>query len=81
MFETTRRNFISLVGGAAAALPSAGLAQPADRVRRIGVLAGSEESDTRARIDLAAFQQELHRLGWAQEHNVRIEYRFTSDPT
>src|SRR5262245_63739196 len=75
-----RREFITLLGGAAMTLPSVGFAQPAEKVRRIGILAGSDENDARARGHVAMFQLQLQRLGWTQEHNVRIEHRWTSDP-
>jgi putative tryptophan/tyrosine transport system substrate-binding protein len=71
-----RRKFISLVGSAAIAWPLAARAQP-DRMRRIGVLMGSaDDSEGRARI--AAFQQALQGLGWADGRNVRIDYRWAA---
>src|SRR5262245_42766531 len=79
-FLRRRREFITLLGGAAVTLPRAGFAQPAEKVRRIGIFAGSDENDARARGHVAVFQRELERLGWTQEHNVRIEHRWTSDP-
>jgi putative ABC transport system substrate-binding protein len=73
-----RREFITLLGGAAAAWPPSARAQLADRVRRIGVLMASlpeGEPDTTARV--VKFQQELERLGWSEGRNVRIDYRYT----
>jgi len=72
-----RRQFITLLGGAAtAAWPLAARAQPGERVRRVGVLMGYPESDPAAQAQVAAFQQELHRLGWEEGHNVQINVRF-----
>src|SRR5262249_8030747 len=79
-FLRRRREFITLLGGAAVTLPRIGFAQPAEKLRRIGIFAGSDENDARARGHVAVFQRELERLGWTQEHNVRIEHRWTSDP-
>ena len=71
-----RRAFITLLGGAAAAWPLAAKAQQADRMRRIGVLAGSaQENDPAAQTDLAVFRQTLQQLGWIEGRNVRYEYR------
>jgi ABC-type uncharacterized transport system substrate-binding protein len=70
-----RREFITLLGGAAAAWPLAARAQQAERMRRIGVLMGlAEGQETRAR--LAAFRQGLEKRGWSEGRNVRIDYRF-----
>jgi ABC-type uncharacterized transport system substrate-binding protein len=80
MVHVARRQFVTLLGGAAIALPRRGLAQPVEKARRIAILAGSDENDARARGHVAVFQLELQRLGWTQEHNVRIEHRWTSDP-
>src|SRR5215813_4631299 len=72
-----RREFITLVGGAAAAWPLAARAQQADRVRRIGVLmnTGADEPESQAR--LAAFMQGIQELGWAAGGNLRIDYRWS----
>jgi ABC-type uncharacterized transport system substrate-binding protein len=71
-----RREFITLLGGAAAAWPLAARAQQADRTRRIGVLMNLPESDPEGHRLLAAFQQTLQHLGWTVGRNVRIEYRW-----
>src|SRR5262245_39146775 len=74
-----RREFIAALGSAAAAWPFAARAQQADRVRRIGVLAGSrQENDPNAQADLAVFRQTLQQLGWSEGRNVRYEYRSRS---
>ena len=74
-----RREFIKLVGGAAAGWPIAARAQEIKQVRRIGVLTGDAEHDPDVKARLAAFQQGLDRLGWSLDHNVRIEYRFAAN--
>jgi ABC-type uncharacterized transport system substrate-binding protein len=71
-----RREFITLVGGAAAAWPFVACAQQPERVRRIGVLMSMVESDPRGLEYIAAFAQGLAELGWNVGRNVRIEYRW-----
>ena len=74
-----RREFITLLGGAAAAWPLAARGQePRASVRRIGVLMGWNESDREAQSNLAAFVQELQRLGWTDGRNMRIDYRWAN---
>ena len=76
-----RRDFITLLGGAAAWPVAAGAQQP-EQMRRIGVLVGFAESDPELPARLAAFRQGLERLGWKDGHNVRVEYRWgAGDPT
>jgi putative ABC transport system substrate-binding protein len=70
-----RRNFIRLLGGAAA-WPLAAPAQQDGRVRRIGVLMGYEENDPEARAMLSAFTQGLMELGWSDGRNARIDVRW-----
>jgi putative ABC transport system substrate-binding protein len=72
-----RREFMFLIGGAAAAWPLAARAQQVERVRRIGVLmnTGADEPESQAR--LAAFMQGLQELGWAAGGNLRIDYRWS----
>jgi len=62
-----RRQFILLFCRAAITLPRVALAQKPDRVRRIGVLMGLSESDPESRGFVAAFVEELARLGWIAE--------------
>jgi putative ABC transport system substrate-binding protein len=73
-----RREFITLLGGAAAAWPLAVGAQQPERMRRIGILMGSAESDSDSQIRLAAFRQALRELGWSEGRNLRIDYRWTA---
>jgi putative tryptophan/tyrosine transport system substrate-binding protein len=71
-----RREFISLLGGAAAAWPLAVRAQQGERVRRIGVLMNLAADDPEAPARLAAFAQGLGEFGWNVGRNVRIDYRW-----
>ena len=70
-----RREFIVLIGGAAA-WPLAARAQQSDRVRRIGVLMGYAENDSEAQAQIAAFRDGLQKLGWMEGHNTRIDTRW-----
>src|SRR5262249_41622358 len=73
----SRREFIALLGSAAAAWPLAARAQqPTDRVRRIGVLMPFTSDDSESQARLMAFAQGLQQLGWAVGRNVRIETRW-----
>jgi putative ABC transport system substrate-binding protein len=63
MLEIRRREFVTLLGGAAA-WPLAARAQQGGRMRRIGVLISSDENDPRAKTALSAFTQALAGLGW-----------------
>jgi putative ABC transport system substrate-binding protein len=69
-----RREFITLIGGAAAS-PFAAKAQRAERVRRIGVLMPGVAEDPENKNRIAAFQQGLQVVGWTDGRNVRIDYR------
>jgi len=71
-----RREFITLLGGAAAAWPLAARAQQAERIRRIGVLMNLAADDPEALARLAAFHQGLQEAGWVVGRNLRIEYRW-----
>jgi len=71
-----RREFITILGGAAAAWPLAAHAQQGERMRRIGVLMPLAADDPEARARLAAFQQALQELGWTEGRNVQIDTRF-----
>ena len=76
-----RREFITLVGGAAAVWPLAARAQQAAPVRLIGVLMGYAESDAAAQSWIAAFRGALAKLGWTEGSNLRIEPRWSAgDP-
>ena len=75
-----RRDFITLLGGAAAALILAPLplgAQQTERLRRLGVLTGYDESDREARHRLAILRQRLAELGWTVGRNLQIDERWS----
>jgi putative ABC transport system substrate-binding protein len=73
-----RREFISLLGGAAAVWPLASQAQQRERVRRIGVLMHLAVDDPDGQSRLAAFLQGLQEAGWAVGRNVAIEVRWAA---
>ena len=68
-----RREFITLLGGAAAFWPLAASAQQDQKVRHIGVLTALDEAENKIRI--APLLQELRKLGWSDGRNVRIDVR------
>jgi putative tryptophan/tyrosine transport system substrate-binding protein len=72
-----RREFITLLGGAAA-WPLAAGAQQAERIRRIGVLMDFPEDDPESQARIAAFLQGLQESGWSVGRNTRIEYRLSA---
>jgi len=72
-----RREFITLLGGAAAAWPLAARAQQAERMRRIGVLLNTAADDMVFQTRVGAFLQGLALLGWTIGRNVRIEVRWS----
>jgi putative ABC transport system substrate-binding protein len=71
-----RREFITLLGSAAATWPVLARAQQPGRVRRIGVLSGFSVDDSEGQARVAAFTQALAQLGWTDGRNVQIEYRW-----
>jgi ABC-type uncharacterized transport system substrate-binding protein len=71
-----RREFITLLGGAAAGWPLSARAQQADRVRRIGVLQPQRESDREAQSWIGAFRRRLMALGWIEDQNIQIDLRW-----
>ena len=73
-----RREFITLLGGAAVAWPIAARAQQGGE-RRIGVLMGMVENDPEARLRVAAFRQGLREIGWTESRNIHIEFRWAGD--
>ena len=70
-----RREFISLLGGAAA-WPLAARAQQPERMRRIGALSGIAVDDPESQVRIAAFVEVLQQLGWTDGRNVRIDHRW-----
>jgi putative ABC transport system substrate-binding protein len=71
-----RREFITLLGSAAAMWPLVAGAQQDSRMRLIGVLMPLTPDDPEAKVRLSAFLRELQQLGWTIGHNLRIEYRW-----
>jgi putative ABC transport system substrate-binding protein len=76
-----RRDFITLLGGAAAAWPLAARAQQRERMRRIGILMSQAADDPIGPDYITAFAQALQALGWIVGSNVRIEYRWGANNT
>jgi putative ABC transport system substrate-binding protein len=74
-----RRDFITLLGGVAAAWPLATRAQQGDSVRRIGVLTPGDENDPAYKARVSAFTQALAGVGWTVGRNVRIDVRWYGD--
>jgi ABC-type uncharacterized transport system substrate-binding protein len=73
-----RREFIALIGGAAASVPFAARAQRSTGMRIVGVLMTSAEDSVESQPRILAFRQGLAALGWRQDENVRIEYRWAA---
>jgi ABC-type uncharacterized transport system substrate-binding protein len=71
-----RREFITLLGSAAATWPLAARTQQPDRVRRIGVLMNGAADDPEQQARLTGFLQGLQQLGWTDGRNVRIDTRW-----
>ena len=76
-----RREFIGLIGGAVAAWPLTARAQQSDRMRRIGLMMATAESDPEAQVRARTFRNALQELGWTEGRNIRIDYRWaTGEP-
>ena len=71
-----RREFITLLGGAAAAWPLVARAQQGERMRRVGLLIQFTESDPQGQARIAAFREELQKRGWRIGSNLQIDYRW-----
>src|SRR5262244_3989557 len=71
-----RREFITLLGGAAAVWPLAARAQQGERMRRIGVLMNLTADDPEASARVTALAQGLQQLGWTVGRNLQIDYRW-----
>ena len=74
-----RREFITLIGGAAAGWPLVARAQRRERVRRIGVLMSFAASDPDAQLRIGAFDRGMRDLGWLEGRNLHTEYRWADD--
>src|SRR6516162_5911617 len=75
--QLKRREFITLLGVAAAASPVVAQAQQPERVRRIGMLETLPESDPEETARIAIFLRSLGQLGWIDGRNVQTEHRQT----
>jgi putative tryptophan/tyrosine transport system substrate-binding protein len=73
-----RREFITLLGGAAAAWPLVARAQQIERIRRVAVLNTFAETDIEARAWDAAFRRQLEELGWVNGRDIHFEYRWST---
>jgi ABC-type uncharacterized transport system substrate-binding protein len=73
-----RREFITLLGGAAAAWPLAARAQQDGRVRRIGAMIGGDETDVERQANLGAFRKMLQDPGWIEGRNLRLDVRWAA---
>jgi putative tryptophan/tyrosine transport system substrate-binding protein len=73
-----RRDFITIVGGAAIAWPLAARAQQGERMRRVGWLSSIAADDPQARALYAAFVEGLQQLGWTDGRNVQIDGRWAA---
>ena len=80
MFDMKRREFITLVGGAASPVlwPLGARAQRPERMRLIGVLMGYSENDSEGQAQIAAFRDGLQKLGWMEGRNTRIDTRWAT---
>jgi len=74
----TRRDVLTLLGGAAAAWPMGAWAQQRERVRRIGVLMGAAPANL-GQAYVSTFTRRLEELGWSQGRNAQIEVRWWDD--
>jgi putative ABC transport system substrate-binding protein len=75
-----RRDFITLLAGAAA-WPLAAQAQQPAGMRRIGVLTAFADNDAEAQANITAFRQSLEKVGWIEGRNLAIDYRWgDADP-
>ena len=76
-----RRDFITLLGGTAAAWPLPAQAQKTDRLARIGVLMGYAETDSEAKALLGEFTHALSEFGWIERQNLRMDVRWAPAKT
>ena len=76
-----RRDFITFVGGAAVAVPIMARAQERRRVRRIGVIMIYAETDPEGQRRLSALMDRLHKLGWMEGSNIKIDVRWAAGKT
>jgi hypothetical protein len=75
--DQRRRDFKTLIGGAAAAWPLAARAQQGERMRRVAFLHPYAENDPEVLARVVAFRQGLEALGWTENRNIQIEHRYS----
>jgi putative tryptophan/tyrosine transport system substrate-binding protein len=78
MLDVQRREFITLLGGAAAAWPLGATAQRPAKMRRVGVLVTLTDDDSEGKARVAAFRQALQELGWVDGRNLQVEVRWSA---
>jgi putative ABC transport system substrate-binding protein len=71
-----RREFLALLGGAAAFKPVAAHAQTTGAIKRIGIMIGLSSADPAGQAEMTAFREGLAALGWADGRNLKVEYRW-----
>ena len=74
-----RREFITIVGGAAATWPLAARAQQGERMRRVGILMPYSPTDAAYQDRVRAFREELRSRGWTAGGNIQFDERWTTD--
>ena len=74
--QLKRREFITLLGGAAAAWPLAAHAEQRDRVRRVGVLMALDANDPQGQSELRSLRQGFQELGWIEGRNLQFEFQW-----
>ena len=79
MVNLRRREFMALLGGAAAAWPLVARAQQGERMRRIGILMPYPPTNAEMQARIRAFREELRKRGWAASINAQFDERWTSD--
>jgi putative ABC transport system substrate-binding protein len=76
---SNRRQFITLLSGAAATWPLAARAQQPERMPRIAIWIGGAERDPQSQQRANAFRETLRQLGWIDGRNIRVQYRWGID--
>jgi putative ABC transport system substrate-binding protein len=74
-----RREFVTLLGGAAVAWSLSARAQQSERIRRIGMIVSLEDDDPQTQRRMAALHRGLQQLGWVDGRNIRIDLRSGAD--